>query len=64
MTRVIWIRLDDEARRALSHPKGVGHEQGGRRLVDATRLGKRVAHLTTEERWAVDEAFLTVFGLR
>ena len=32
--------------------------------VDGTRLGDIVAHLTTEEQWAVDEALLTVLGLR
>ena len=32
--------------------------------VDGTCLGDRVGHLTTEELWAVDDALLTVLGLR
>jgi mRNA-degrading endonuclease toxin of MazEF toxin-antitoxin module len=31
--------------------------------VDAQRLGARVAHLTAEEMWAVDDALATVLGL-
>ncbi len=31
--------------------------------VDAQRLGKRVARLTADEVWAVDDALLTVLGL-
>ena len=31
--------------------------------VDAQRLGRRVAQLTADEMWAVDEALVTVLGL-
>jgi mRNA interferase MazF len=32
--------------------------------VDARRLGRLVGHLRHEEMWGVDEALLTVLGLR
>lgn len=32
--------------------------------VDVTRLGDRVGHATPEQMWGIDEALLTVFGLR
>jgi mRNA-degrading endonuclease toxin of MazEF toxin-antitoxin module len=32
--------------------------------VDATRLGDLVRHVTAEQLWGIDEALLTVFGLR
>ncbi len=32
--------------------------------VDASRLGQIAGHLTPEELWGVDEALLTVLGLR
>ena len=32
--------------------------------VDASRLGDLAGHLTPEELWGVDEALLTVLGLR
>lgn len=32
--------------------------------VDAHRLGQLAGHLTPEEMWGVDEALLTVLGLR
>ena len=32
--------------------------------VDATRLGDLVGHVTAEQLWGIDEALLTVFGLR
>jgi mRNA interferase MazF len=32
--------------------------------VDASRLGDIAGHLTPEELWGVDEALLTVLGLR
>lgn len=32
--------------------------------VDDTRLGDLVGHMTPEELWGIDEALLTVFGLR
>ncbi len=37
-------------------------EQSG--AVDAGRLGKLAGHLSPEEMWGVDEALLTVLGLR
>ena len=32
--------------------------------VDAQRLGELAGHLSREELWGVDEALLTVLGLR
>ncbi len=32
--------------------------------VDDSRLGDLVGHVTPEELWGIDEALLTVFGLR
>lgn len=32
--------------------------------VDSSRLGELVGHLTPREQWGVDEALLTVLGLR
>lgn len=32
--------------------------------VDVTRLGDLVGHATPEQIWGIDEALLTVFGLR
>jgi mRNA interferase MazF len=32
--------------------------------VDAERLGNLVGHLSPEEMWSVDDALLTVLGLR
>ncbi|HWD08990.1 MAG TPA: type II toxin-antitoxin system PemK/MazF family toxin [Actinomycetota bacterium] len=32
--------------------------------VDTTRLGDLVGHVTAEQLWGIDEALLTVFGLR
>lgn len=32
--------------------------------VDVTRLGDPAGHVTREELWGIDEALLTVFGLR
>lgn len=32
--------------------------------LDVQRLGELVGHLTREELWGVDDALLTVFGLR
>jgi mRNA interferase MazF len=32
--------------------------------VDNRRLGKLVGHVTPEEQWGVDEALLTILGLR
>lgn len=36
-------------------------EQTG--AVDATRLGRRVTHVSHEERWSIDDALRTVLGL-
>jgi mRNA interferase MazF len=33
------------------------------RALDASRLGRRAGHLTTEEMWMVDEALITVLGI-
>lgn len=32
--------------------------------VDVTRLGELVGHATAEQMWGLDEALMTVFGLR
>jgi len=32
--------------------------------VDATLLGELVGRVSTEQQWGIDEALLTVFGLR
>jgi mRNA interferase MazF len=36
-------------------------EQTG--AVDATRLGRRVSHVSHEERWSIDDALRTVLAL-
>ncbi len=33
------------------------------RTIDPSRLGRRVAHLTTEETWAVDDALRAILAL-
>ncbi len=43
-------------------PTRVLVEQVG--AVDAGRLGDLVGHVTPEQMWGIDEALLTVFGLR
>ena len=37
-------------------------EQSG--AVDTSRLGRLAGHVTPEQQWGIDEALLTVFGLR
>jgi mRNA interferase MazF len=32
--------------------------------IDASRLGEFVGHISPEQQWGIDEALLTVFGLR
>jgi mRNA interferase MazF len=32
--------------------------------IDAGRLGRLVGHVTPEQQWGIDEALLTVLGLR
>jgi mRNA interferase MazF len=32
--------------------------------VDSGRLGELVGHVSAEQQWGIDEALLTVFGLR
>ena len=32
--------------------------------VDATRLGELVGRVSPEQQWGIDEALMTVFGLR
>lgn len=43
-------------------PTRVLVEQVG--AVDGTRLAHLVGHVTAEQLWGIDEALLTVFGLR
>ena len=58
------------ARPASFRPEVNVTDQGTRVLVeqlgavDAGRLGDLVGHLSPEEMWGVDEALLTVLGLR
>ena len=49
------INLDGDQTRVLVEHVGA---------VDASRLGDLAGHLTREELWGVDEALLTVLGLR
>ena len=49
------IDLDGQQTRVLVEQIGA---------VDASRLGDLAGHLTPEELWGVDEALLTVLGLR
>ena len=49
------IDLDGQKTRVLVEQIGA---------VDASRLGDLAGHLTPEELWGVDEALLTVLGLR
>lgn len=48
------IEIDGEPTRVLVEQVGA---------VDIGRLGDLVGHLTAEERWGIDIALLTVFGL-
>lgn len=48
--------------RVVGEPTRVLVEQIG--AVDVSRLGALVGHLSPEEVWGVDEALLTVLGLR
>lgn len=34
------------------------------RAVDATRLGDLVGRVTPEQQWGIDDALMTVLGLR
>ena len=34
------------------------------RAIDASRLGNLVDRVSPEQQWGIDEALLTVFGLR
>ncbi len=49
------IIVEDDATRVLVEQVGA---------VDAGRLGDLVGHVTPEELWGIDEALMTVFGLR
>ena len=49
------IDLDGQKTRVLVEQIGA---------VDASRMGDLAGHLTPEELWGVDEALLTVLGLR
>lgn len=58
------------ARPASFRPEVVFNEQMTKVLieqigaVDTTRLGRFVGHVTPEEMWGIDEALMTVLGLR
>lgn len=49
------IEIDGDQTRVLVEQLGA---------VDSSRLGQIAGHLTPEELWGVDEALLTVLGLR
>lgn len=49
------IEVDGDATRVLVEQVGA---------VDVSRLGELAGHLTREELWGVDDALMTVFGLR
>lgn len=49
------ITVADEPTRVLVEQVGA---------VDAGRLGDLIAHVTPEELWGIDDALLTVLGLR
>lgn len=49
------IDVDGQATRVLV-------EQAG--AIDTDRLGDLVGHVTPEQQWGIDEALLTVLGLR
>lgn len=49
------IEVEGDATRVLVEQVGA---------VDVSRLGDLAGHLTREERWGVDDALMTVFGLR
>ena len=49
------VQVDGEATRVLVEQVGA---------VDTRRLGDLAGHLSLEELWGVDEALLTVLGLR
>jgi len=58
------------ARPASFRPEVDAEGEGTRVLVeqlgavDVTRLGDLIGHVTPEQLWGIDEALLTVFGLR
>lgn len=49
------VDIDGEATRVLVEQVGA---------VDVRRLGELAGHLSREEQWGVDEALVTVLGLR
>ena len=67
---VIVAPTSRSARAASFRPKIEVNGEGTRVLVeqigavDAQRLGDLAGHLSREELWGVDEALLTVLGLR
>lgn len=49
------IDVDGQATRVLVEQVGA---------IDTDRLGDLVGHVTPDQQWGIDEALLTVFGLR
>jgi mRNA interferase MazF len=49
------ITVEDVSTRVLVEQVGA---------IDAGRLGDLVGHVTPEEQWGIDEALMTVLGLR
>ena len=60
MSLAISVRLDAETLRALAQRVLV--EQVG--AVDAGRLGDLVGRVTPVQQWGIDDALMTVLGLR
>ena len=66
---VLVAPTSTSARPASIRPEITIQKQTTRVLVEqlgaiaTDRLGKRIAHIDTDEQWAIDDALLTVLGL-
>ncbi|MEK7295110.1 MAG: type II toxin-antitoxin system PemK/MazF family toxin [Actinomycetota bacterium] len=66
---VLVAPTSTSARPASIRPEITIQNQTTRVLVEqlnavaTDRLGKRIAHIDTDEQWAIDDALLTVLGL-
>jgi mRNA interferase MazF len=68
---VVLVAPTSRSARAASFRPEIAVEDGSTRVlveqvgaVDAGRLGNLVGRVTPEELWGIDEALMTVFGLR
>lgn len=68
---VVLVAPTSRSARAASFRPEIAVEDGSTRVlvervgaVDAGRLANLVGHVTAEELWGIDEALMTVFGLR